>query len=305
MAWPIVMIFVVLDLAGVYFNMRMLLSCFKSDTKRGFLQTYRPLVIYQFIYQVSVLALNTIEAWDDLLHVQHDGFCNYFKISSISINIFLVSNFAGMLFIATFYPVVYKNQYLSPVLLMLVPLCLGIIGSAVFWWCSCFLHLFELQVVAIIFCAVFLILLLVNWKKYTQVTQLDQTDANLKTRSLLRYNLILLKENKKACFLGTWIFIGCGVVVSPVQARGILSGSSLEEFDMFLMVMMNVIVGICLPIALTQMFYFIGDEDHVMKTIDRYLLNNSPLKPEKVSGIIVRVNDEDCEDHVMKTTRVT
>ena len=44
---------------GVFLNIKMLLNCFKNQTKT------KPLIISQFVYQVAILALNTMEVWTD------------------------------------------------------------------------------------------------------------------------------------------------------------------------------------------------------------------------------------------------
>ena len=48
-----------LDLVGVFFGIRMLLSCFKDKPKCTLLQRYKFAVIFQFVYHVTVLAINT------------------------------------------------------------------------------------------------------------------------------------------------------------------------------------------------------------------------------------------------------
>ena len=258
MGW-IYIILTTLDLAGVYFNLRMLLSCFTVEPKRSFLREYRPLVICQFIYQVSVLAMNSIEAWGGL-DVQHDeSSCSVLKMTSICINIFLVSNLVAMLIVAVEQPITYNNQELSPKLLMLVPVCLGFTGSAILWWCSCSsLHEFESQVIAIIFFVVFLPLPLVTWKKYTQR---DQTSEKLDAALLWA----TFKENKKVCAVAVWLLICCAVVIGS----GTSSRSPSEEFNekIICVFMINSAVGIGLPVAFNELFDSIYENVKETKTV--------------------------------------
>ena len=257
MNW-IYIILAALDLAGVYFNVRMLLSCFTIEPKREFLHKYRPLVICQFVYQVSVLAMNSIEAWSGL-DVQHDeSSCIVLKMTSICINIFLVSNLVAMLIVAVEQPITYNNQELSPKLLMLVPVCLGFIGSAILWWCNrSSLYEFECQVIAIIFFVVFLPLPLVTWKKYTQR---DQTSEKLEAA----LPWAIFKENKKVCVVTVWLLICCGVVI----ASGTSQWSSYEEFDEIVcLFMINSVVGIGLPVVFNELFYSICGDEKETKTV--------------------------------------
>ena len=259
MSWIYIIILAALDLAGVNFNVRMLLSCFTSEIKRPFLQKYRPLVICQFVYQVSTLAMNSIEAWSGL-DVQPGKSCSVFKMMSICVSIFLVSNLVAILIVAVDHPLTYKNQELTLKLLMLVPVCLGFIGSATLWWCSCSsLHEFESQVIAVTFFIVFLPLLLVTWKKYTQRDQTSEEPEEVTVWDTL-------KENKKACFVTVWLVICCGVVIG-LRA---LPWSSMEEFDSVRMVsllMLNSVVGIGLPVAFNELLDSIFEDEKERKTV--------------------------------------
>ena len=256
MGW-IYIILTALDLAGVYFNVRMLLSCFTVEPKRPCLRKYRPLVICQFVYQVSVLAMNSIETWSGF-DVQHDEPCNVFKMTWICINIFLVSNLVAMLIVEVQQPITYNNQELSPKLLMLVPVCLGFIGCAIVW-CSCSsLHEFESQVIAIIFFVVFLPLLLVTWKEYAQR---DQTSEKVDAALLWA----TFKQNKKVCAVTVWLLICCAVVIGS----GAPSRSPSEEFDgkIISVFMVNSVVGIGLPATFNELFDSIYENVKETKTV--------------------------------------
>jgi len=257
MSW-IVVFLGVLDLVGIYFNIRMLLHCFKNNRELAFPEKYKPFVICQFVYQVSVLAMNTVEVWNGV-DVQHDDSCSFFKMLSICANIFLVSNLATMSIIAAYHPIVYKNQEFSPKLLILTPVFVGVTGSAILWWYSCWLHECESQKVAInIFLAVLLLLLFVTWIKYTQ---LDQTSEKLEAGLLWD----TVTEQRKACFVTTWLVIFCAVVVG----LGSLPWPSLEESreKTICLFLMNTVVGIAMPVALNCLFESIHEEENVLETV--------------------------------------
>ena len=228
----IVVVFVALDLAGIYFNIRMLLSCFKKNRKHTFLQKYRPFVICQFVYQVLVLATNTIQAWSGDL-VQRDDSCGYLKMLLIYVHIFLVS--------------------------INLAVCVGIIGFALLWWKSCWLQERDVQEVPIaVFFVVILLLLFVTWIKWTQ---LDQTSAKLKAALLWE----AVKEQRKACFVTAWLVICSAVVV----VLGGLPWLSLEESDekIFYLLMMNCFVGIALPVAFNSFLESLYEEENEIKTV--------------------------------------
>ena len=257
MSW-IVVFLAALDLAGIYFNIRMLLSCLKNDRELAFLQKYKPFVICQFVYQVSVLAMNTIEAWSGV-DVQHGDSYGFLKMLSICVNIVMVSNLAAMSILAAYHRTVYKNQQLPPKLLILAPVCVGFIVSAIVWWHSYWLHKSESQNLTInIFFAVLLLLLFVTWIKYTQ---LDQTSGKLEAGLLWDSD----KEKRKACFVTAWLVISCGVLI----ALRSFPWPSLEESEekIICLFLMNTVVGIAMPVAFNCLFESIREEENVSETV--------------------------------------
>lgn len=255
MAWSVLL--VVLDLAGLYFNVQMLRVCFKSASKPlVFHQKYRPLLINQFLYQMSILTMNSIEVLDALDVQQIRRMCGFFKILSVCVNITSVLNFTAILIIGLCH---HMLNHLSPVLLMLTPVCFGFFGSACFWWCSCFLHEFEYEILAVIFGIVLLLSLLVNLIGY----RLLKTSANEQSKSLWS----TLKDNSfKDLFLLTlWVVFCCGVpVIIQVHANVI---SSWPLLDTMLTLVMNAIVGVIFPLVLIYLFHLIDDENQVINSI--------------------------------------
>ena len=256
MAWSVLLL-VVLDLAGLYFNGQMLHVYFKSASKpQVFHQDYRPLVSNQFLYQMSVLTMNSIEVLDVLDIQQVRRMCSFFQILSVCVNVILVSNLTAILIIGLYH---HMLTHLSPVLLMLTPLCFGFFGSACFWWCSCFLHEFEYEILAVIFSFVLLLLLLVTLIGH----RLLKTSANERSKSLWR----TFKEQKfkNLCLLTVWVVICCGApVIIQEHAKTIFSG---PLFDTMLTLAMNAMVGVIFPLVLIHLFRLIEDQNQVINSI--------------------------------------
>ena len=256
MAWSVLLL-VVLDLAGLYFNGQMLHVYFKSASKpQVFHQDYRPLVSNQFLYQMSVLAMNSIEVLDVLDIQQVRRMCSFFQILSVCVNVILVSNLTAILIIGLYH---HMLTHLSPVLLMLTPLCFGFFGSACFWWCSCFLHEFEYEILAVIFSFVLLLLLLVTLIEH----RLLKTSANERSKSLWR--TFKEKKFKNLCLLTVWVVICCGApVIIQEHAKTIFSW---PLFDTMLTLAMNAMVGVLFPLVLIHLFHLIEDQNQVINSI--------------------------------------
>ena len=256
MAWSVLLL-VVLDLAGLYFNGQMLHVYFKSASKpQVFHQDYRPLVSNQFLYQMSVLAMNSIEVLDVLDIQQVRRMCSFFQILSVCVNVILVSNLTAILIIGLYH---HMLTHLSPVLLMLTPLCFGFFGSACFWWCSCFLHEFEYEILAVIFSFVLLLLLLVTLIGH----RLLKTSANERGKSLWR--TFKEKKFKNLCLLTVWVVICCGApVIIQEHAKTIFSW---PLFDTMLTLAMNAMAGVLFPLVLIHLFHLIEDQNQVINSI--------------------------------------
>ena len=256
MAWSVLLL-VVLDLAGLYFNGQMLHVYFKSASKPQVChQDYRPLVSNQFLYQMSVLTMNSIEVLDVLDIEQVRRMCSFFQILSVCVNVILVSNLTAILIIGLYH---HMLTHLSPVLLMLTPLCFGFFGSACFWWCSCFLHEFEYEILAVIFSFVLLLLLLVTLIGH----RLLKTSANERGKSLWR--TFKEKKFKNLCLLTVWVVICCGApVIIQEHAKTIFSW---PLFDTMLTLAMNAMVGVLFPLVLIHLFHLIEDQNQVINSI--------------------------------------
>ena len=106
---------------GVFVNIKMLLSCFKNQTK-----TTKPLIITQFVYQVAILALNTVEVWTD---EDTESYRLFTHLMSTFLSTVLAFNWAAIVLSKCFH----QNPLLS-FLLALVSLVLGLLNSVLAWW---------------------------------------------------------------------------------------------------------------------------------------------------------------------------
>ena len=139
------------------------------------------------------------------------------------------------------------------------PLCFGFFGSACFWWCSCFLHEFEYEILAVIFSFVLLLFLLVNLIGH----RLLKPSENERSKSL--WGTFKEKKFKNLFLLTVWVVICCGApVIIQVHANTI---SSWPLFDTTLTLAMNAIVGVIFPLVLIHLFHLIDDENQVINSI--------------------------------------
>ena len=105
---------------GVFLNIKMLLNCFKNQTKT------KPLIISQFVYQVAILALNTVEVWTD---EDTESYRLFRHLMSTFLSTLLQFNWVAILLSKYFH----QNPLLS-FLLALVSLVLGLLNCVLTWW---------------------------------------------------------------------------------------------------------------------------------------------------------------------------
>ena len=105
---------------GVFLNIKMLLNCFKNQTKT------KPLIISQFVYQVAILALNTVEVWTD---EDTESYRLFRHLMSTFLSTVLAFNWVAILLSKYFH----QNPLLS-FLLALVSLVLGLLICVLAWW---------------------------------------------------------------------------------------------------------------------------------------------------------------------------
>lgn len=242
-----------INLAGVFFNIRMLLNCFKNQVKFIFLQKCRPLIICQFVYETTFLATSSVEAWREL-DVQTEESCCVLRVLSMSANIFLAFNLAALWISQADQPLMYKNRQLSPLLLMAVAQCFGCVNSALAWWGSSLNGQFSDSQLVIIFIlnfvSVFLLYLLVARKNCT--TKPEHINASATGATSLLWNGC--KEHKETISFIAFLIMSFALVIT-------LSDSLLTEserskffkvFNLFKL-FQNFVVGIALPVYINYL----------------------------------------------------
>lgn len=246
------------DLAAVYFNIRMLLSCFKDRTKRPSLQKLRPFVICQCFYQVTILATNTLKVWGALGVDHGEPFC-VLRMLETAMKMLLYCN---LIAISVVIVPEDKDRQFRPMLLVFAALCLVFIGSTAIWRHSCWLREVLPQKAMILILAFLLLLLLLL---YAKITQLDLIDTELQTSSPCD----ILRENKTFILATFWLILCCGLILLKVLDLPWVPLKELGEQNVFYLnaFMLNSVVGIALPLVLTDWLNSSKEEETEMKTI--------------------------------------
>ena len=169
----------VLDLVGVFFSVQMLLSCFKDKARYTVLEKYGFTVICQFVYQITALATNTVEAWR-LVDFQHKELsCSVISLLLNSVNFFLICNAMAMVLIH-YQPVVLDlNPTFSPKLVRATALVTALVASAILSWFSCFCQNCITYVVFCIFVWLLAVAVItfVAWRTCKHLRHLEHTTS--------------------------------------------------------------------------------------------------------------------------------
>ena len=120
-------------MVGVFFNLRMLRSCFKDKTKNTFLQKCRTLTVCQCACQVTILVADAVESWIGL-ETQPRESCNVFRVLSSSTLFLQGCNLVAILMIHFDQPTSHGTRELCSKLKVSAAWSLGFIGSAMIWW---------------------------------------------------------------------------------------------------------------------------------------------------------------------------
>ena len=125
----------VLNLVGIFFGTQMMLSCFQDKAKCPLFQKYRRIVTCQFVYQATILAANTVDAWNGLENFAHEKSpCGVINLARISATFFMICNCVAMYVIHYHRAVLNVKRALSPNQVMAAALTAGFAISAA-WLC--------------------------------------------------------------------------------------------------------------------------------------------------------------------------
>ncbi|KAL9983579.1 hypothetical protein ACROYT_G005774, partial [Oculina patagonica] len=228
-------------LVGVFFNLQMLLTCFRNKTKYTFLQNIWAFVICQFVYHVSVLVMNTVDAWTKL-DVQQGEYCStiYLLISTF-MTFFAGGNLMAILVIESRNTMPYQSRELFPTcgLFTTAALALGFAVSVILRYaCFCEQFVFHVMVISVIIVVTIVVLLLVASGSTLQV------DNTTPKRSMPKTSLPIRFKKNKGIVLFIALFLIC-IGVSVTQ-----SSVSPQAFHAaFYLLIMNAAVGIALPLT--------------------------------------------------------
>ena len=137
-----------LDLAGVVFNARMLRRCFQDKMNNTFFYKCRTLAICQCTLQAMFVVIDAVQSRREF-EIQARKSCDLFRVLSISTLFFQASNITAMTLVYSDHGTP-ANQDASTKRKISAALSLGLVGSAMIWWYSCFSHDFLSQMTVVI-----------------------------------------------------------------------------------------------------------------------------------------------------------
>ena len=272
----ILLLMAVLDLAGVFFNIRMLRSCFKDTTKYTILQKCKTISICQCACQVIILVTGAVESWTGF-HDQFRESCIVFKLLWISVMFLQACNITAILIIDSDHSLVCRNRDVSSKLKMAATLFWGFVGSTMIWWYSCFPQEFispmTFIVIQLILLVMFVVLLLAAGSRNNIHDQLNNTNTDTLINSSLVWKFC--KENKRPVFFITLLLICLVVILSglyrTVHPSESLLSQDFEQTRVFKEALHSFIPmfvdGIVLPVTFSDWIDSSDQEGNEMKLI--------------------------------------
>lgn len=237
------------NLVGLCLNMRMLLSSFKGKPRLSFLQARELFVVSQFVAQVTVLVVNSVEAWSelDVVTIRRDESCFalYNVVSTFAI-FFSGGNLLAMVAFDSSDTVSYQYQELLPEHLVLAAPALGFLGLGIIWWLSCYSLEFaspEMFVTAFILAATIAVLLFTAWR--TRRYHKAPKNPSEATKTVLLETVLLVV-----------VFLMCiGVMTIRISRLPLcMAGDQARAHEkLSYLLVMNYSVGIAIPLTVTDM----------------------------------------------------
>ena len=237
-------------LVGILSNIRMLIfGCFNIKTNHSTLRKLRPFVVLQFICQVTILVITTIQAvWRGLRYVQlAESYMYVFGTLVISMLILLACNVMAVFVIISSpdqLEVGKRRQFVS---MLLVPatLLFGVTVSAVLRWYG---HECGLQGMLIAILVVLLLLtLFIQFNDVSSRAQTEEFNESMESTS----PCVAIKENKELILIVSLVMLSCGGMIAFVSLPGIFNEVLSKENVFYLHVLMvNSFNGLIMPFAL-------------------------------------------------------
>lgn len=249
---------------GVFFNLRMLLSSLKNKTKYTFLQNIWPVVICQTFYHVTVLTVNTVDAWTRL-DVQRLEYCSVVYVLVSTVMTFFVSgNLMAILATESRNTLESVNQSREPfftrTLFRTAVLALGF-SVVVFLRCYiCFDQqlAFYVMNISVMVLVTIIVLLLVACGSTMPSLDLDRIARN---RPMPRTSLLTrCKKNK-----GTVLFVALFLMCTGLAVTQLFSTQTFQARSYLLI--MNAVVGIALPVAFNDFFVLSSELENEIKNV--------------------------------------
>ena len=251
---PCYRLLMMFHLFGLFYNVRLLRSCFKDKTKYAVLQKSRPLMICQSILQLILLSLNANEATMAFTNEQQEEWCGTNSILMTSVGFLMIYNILAMLAIEH-HTIVGLTKAISPkvALIFLVVISTGIglllVVSSAAYLCSS--HL-AITVACLLIMG---LVLVVSWRICTHTE--DDTEELADTTTLLNF----LSKNKMSVFYTILISLGittiialdvvCSVAYRFQESEETFQSLRFVERVIYLYVMCFA-VGISLPLHFRQ-----------------------------------------------------
>ena len=232
------------SLVGLCLNLRMLLSSFRGKPRLSqFLQARDSFVVSQFVAQVTLLVVNSVEAWSelDVVTIRHNGSCfAFYNVVSTFAIFFSGGNLLAMVAFYSSYTRSYQYQELLAKYLPLAAPALGFLGSGIIWWFSCFSQEFASEVIVTAFIlAATIAVLFIAWR----TRRYHKTPESTKT---VLFETVLL----------VLVFLMCvGVMTIRISRLPLcMAGDQARVHEkLSYLLIMNYSVGIAIPLTVTDM----------------------------------------------------
>lgn len=268
MTWLLLLVLSVMDIAAVYFNVRMLIICFKDKTKYKFLESCRVLAICQGACHVIILVADTAEWWNGFT-ILPSKTCSFFRVLSLSVMFYQTCNLTAMMTVYN----EHRTQDASSKVRMYAALSMGGVGSSMIAWHNCFAQaptsLFALKA-AFVLVVTFLILLLAAALFTNDEYNTLESQAAICTSAS---PLWVRKENMRPLFF-TILLLPCLVcILSGVPNTDSLLYEDYEQVTLFKEALYSVItkfaVGIVLPVTLYDLINssYVNRKNQIMASI--------------------------------------
>ena len=250
------------DLAGVFFNIRMLRTCFRDKTKNTFLQRSRMLAIWQVACQATIVVIDAVVSWKGF-DVQPRESCNVFRVLSTIMMLIQACNITVIMMIYFDHYMAYQNQKLSSKVKITGAVSMGIIGSIIAWWHSCGSQQIHsgmaVRVMAVVYIAFVVFLPFAALRNNIDgLSESITTEASTKTSPLL---LRVFKDDNKLISFIVLLLMAFVMILSDVPHL------SLHFKETCCLLITRFVVGFVLPLIVCDMFDSSHEEENGRKFV--------------------------------------